>query len=356
MDCYMPTRIAYWTSSFEPGMEAIASEVATLRRHFRPSITWGMDHRRWVIVAPGRGDYCLNPKLHLLFRSMTRALEPMFDLNHVFGSLNEWFYLQGARRRPTILTVAVNSPSVDPTLLERVDRFVVEFESAREQLLRGGISPGRIRMILPSVDLTRFVPTRPLNGPFTVLFASSPELPSWLAARGLPQLLDAAGLRPEMRFRLLWRPWGSSKATIESWVRERGLRNVQIENGRFDDMPAQFEAAHVTLAPFTSMDRCKPMPNSLIESLACGRPVLCTPEVEIARIVREAHAGMIVPADGLAIAEGLDRLRADWAAYSVSSRKLAERAFSLERFLRAYQRVYYEVLRNRLRTSLRFSI
>ena len=165
-------------------MEAIASEVATLRRHFPASVTWGLSHRRWALVAPRRGNYCLNPKLHLLFRGATRLLEPIFHLNHIFGSLDDWFYLQGMRRRPTVLTMAVVSELTNPYLMERVDRFVVEFESAREQLLCEGISPNRIRIIFPPVNLAKFAPTNRPDGPFTVLFASSPELPSWLEARG----------------------------------------------------------------------------------------------------------------------------------------------------------------------------
>jgi glycosyltransferase involved in cell wall biosynthesis len=350
----MPTRIAFWTHSFEFGMEAIASEVATLRRHFPWSVVWGINHRRWAIVAPRRGHYSVHPKLHLLFRGATRLLEPIFHLNHIFGSMSDWFHLQGVRR-PTILTVALDSDSVSPHLLERVDQFVVEFEAGREQLLAQGISPKRIRTVFPPVDLTKFVPTDPPDGSFTVLFASSPELPGWLEARGLPQLLDAADLRPEMRFRLLWRPWGRSREAIVDLVRERGLRNVEIVDGRFDDMPSRYQAAHVTVAPFTERHRCKPMPNSLIESLACGRPILCTPVAGLAGMVQEARASVIVSASGVEIVEGLDRLRAGWTSYSLSARKLAERCFSEERFLKGYQRTYYEVLRSHLKRSLHFS-
>src|SRR5271166_3737321 len=129
----------------------------------------------------------------------------------------------------------------------------------------------------------------------------SPQAPSLRVGwkRGdCPELLDAAALRPNMRFRLLWRPWGASRETIGNWVRERGLRNVEIIDGRVEDMPSEYRSAHVTVAPFTRMDRCKPMTNSLIESLACGRPILCTPEVGLARSVEDSRAGVVVRAVG----------------------------------------------------------
>ena len=92
-------------------MEAVASEVATLRRQFPGSVAWGLSHRHRVLLSRRRG-LCLHPRLHLAFRALTRALEPAFQLNHVFGSIGDWFYLEGRRRRPIVLTAAVLGPAV----------------------------------------------------------------------------------------------------------------------------------------------------------------------------------------------------------------------------------------------------
>jgi glycosyltransferase involved in cell wall biosynthesis len=146
-----------------------------------------------------------------------------------------------------------------------------------------------------------------------------------------------------MRFLLLWRPWGDSLPAIRSLVREHGLPNVEIIPGRFANMPRWYQAAHVTVAPFTEIERCKPMPNSLVESLACGRPVLVTPEVGLAGMVRESRSGVVVAPHGEGIAEGLDRLRSDWRAHAGPARRLAVRWFSLGRFLEGYRRTYDEL-------------
>jgi hypothetical protein len=216
-------------------MEAIAAEVAVLRREFPSSVSWGLHPHRWVLLSPRRG-YCLNPRLHLLFRFATRVLEPAFQLNHVCGSLADWFYLQGARRRPTVLTMAAFGPPGPKPLLDRVERFVVEYPAGRDYLEKVGIDRDRIRLIFPPVDLKRFTPAPAPAGRFTVLFASSPDQESWLPARGVPQLLDAAAARPHMRFRLLWRPGGDSLGRVRRWVAERGLRNVELRVGCWPDM------------------------------------------------------------------------------------------------------------------------
>jgi glycosyltransferase involved in cell wall biosynthesis len=344
MDRDMPPRIAYWTSAFEPKMEAISSEVELLQRHYPSSVAWGLSHRHWCLISLRRRGWCVHPRLHLLFRGVTRVLEPVFDLNHIFGSVGDWFYLEGRKRRPTVLTAAAVETPVARSLLERVDRFVVEYPAGRDRLEEQGIDRSRIRLIFPPFDLNRFTPEKTPDGRFTVLFASSPERSDWLESRGVRLLIDAAALRPDIHFRLLCRPWGDSLPEIRRWIQERGLDNVEVLVGRIDDMPAQYKAVHVTIAPFTQIERCKPMPNSLIESLACGRPVLCTPDVGLAEMVCDAQAGIVGLPLASDLAEGLDRIRASWSVYSRNARNLAERWFSEDHFLDHYHALYQEVI------------
>jgi glycosyltransferase involved in cell wall biosynthesis len=341
----MPPRIAYWTSAFEPDMEAISAEIALLRKRFPSSVAWGLSHRHWLRLSRKKG-FCLNPRLQLLFRTLTRVLEPAFQLNHVFGSVGDWFYLEGSRRRPTILTVAANGPPVHKSLLDRINRFVVECPPGRTVLERLGIDANRIQLIFPPVDVRRFSPNgAPGSGPFTILFASSPDVRSWLEARGVPQILDAAALRPEMRFRLLWRPWGDSLSQVRQWIAERGLYNVELVVGRFPDMASQYQGAHLTVALFTDMERCKAAPNSLVESLACGRPVVTTPQVGLAELIHQHRAGIICEPNGAALADSLDHLRREWPHYSTRARNLAERCFSTEQFVDGYEKLYQKLTR-----------
>jgi len=339
----MSPRIAFWTSAFESRMEAVAGEVALLRQRFPSSIAWGLHPSRWLRLS-FRREVCLHPRLTDLFRVATRMLEPLFQLNHVVGSLGDWCYLEGPRRRPTVLTVATHAPPVNASLLERVDRFVVEYPEARAELTRLGLPDERIRVILPPVDLLRFQPTAPPDNPFTVLFASSPDNADWLSARGLPALLDAAAARPHMRFRLLWRPWGNSLPVLRQWIADRDLHNVNVVVGRVDNMAVEYQSAHITIAPFTQRNCCKPAPNSLIESLACGRPVLTTGEVGLHSLITESGSGVVCEPHGDAIAAELDRLQADWAVFSRRAQTTAETCFDQERFVRQYAQVYDELL------------
>jgi glycosyltransferase involved in cell wall biosynthesis len=342
VDCYVSPRIAYWLSSFEPEMEAVAGEVACLRRSFPGSIAWGIGPRNWMNVSWRRG-FGLHPRLHLAFRAATWLCQKGFHINHLFGGLGDWFHLKAVRKSPVVLTLAIDGHAADARLLDKVDRFVAEWPGAQDRLQAIGVEPARIRQIFPPVDLERFRPAPPPQEPFTVLFASSPDNAAWLEARGVPLLLETAALRPAMRFRLVWRPWGDSLATVEKWIRERGLSNVDLAVGRFADMAPHYRESHATVAPFLQSDRCKPAPNSLIESLASGRPVALTESVGLAEFVRDQRAGIVFAPNAEALAEGLDTLRADWTAYSDRARRTAERWFGVERFIGSYRALYEEL-------------
>ena len=109
-------------------------------------------------------------------------------------------------------------------------------------------------------------------------------------------------------------------------------------------MASHYLQAHVTAAPFTDASRSKAAPNSLVESLACGRPVLLTETVGLAEVVRESGAGKVSPATGEALAEHLDQLQAEWEQCSRKARHLAECRFGQENFLADYRVLYHEVL------------
>lgn len=340
----MSPRIAYWTSSFEFESEAVASEVALLRRAFPQSVAWGVSKRDRFRCSLSRG-FCVSPRLERPFRIVTGVLQSAFQLNHLFGGLGDWSHFRALNpKKPAVLTLAVSSPCAEPMLLKKVSRFVVEWPAAKTVLSSLGIESDRIDLIHPPVDLQRFSANPRPDGPFTVLFLSSPDRSDWLEARGVDLLLDAAEMRPATRLVLLWRPWGDSAATVRAEIARRRLSNVQLEVGRIRDVERRYGDAHVTAAPFRDLDRCKPSPNSIIESLACGRPVLVTRTVGLSDLIEQNGAGVVTESSPKSIAVGLDRLEAEWIQFSENARRLAELQFSAEKFIAAYRNVYSKLL------------
>jgi glycosyltransferase involved in cell wall biosynthesis len=325
-------------------MEAVAGEVACLRRAFPGSISWGISARQKknFVLRDGIG---VHPRLDLLFRGITWAMQRRYDIQHLFGGWGDWFHLRSVQKRPTILTVALdNATRCDAALLDKVDRFVVEWPDARRTLIDWGIERDKVQVIYPAVDLKRFQPSLPPAGPFTVLFASSPDRGDWLSARGVELILDAAALLPAVRFLLVWRPWGDSLPVVQQWIKARSLENVQVVAGRFPDMAFFYGQAHVTVAPFTDIGRCKPAPNSIAESLACGRPVVVTPCVGLSQVIQDGKAGLVCNENGVTLAESVQTIHSDWDTFSERARELAVRIFCCSNFVRRYRQLYQELM------------
>ncbi len=343
MDRDVLPRIAYWSTSFEPKMEALASEVACLRRAFPGSAVWGVNARsRWPIsVRHGLG---FHPRLQLFFRGMTAVMQHAFDINHVFGSIGDWFHLRAIRRRPTVLTAAVTNGSSGKDMLSKVDLFAVEWPGARDELQALGIDRGQVRLVFPPVDLERFKPTPCPDTPYTVLFASSPDRADWLDDRGVGLLLAAAKMRPDWRFVLAWRPWGTALQELQRRLAEQPSPNVEVHVGRFDDMSRFYANAHVTVAPFLCRHRGKPAPNSVIESLASGRPVVVSDQVGLADMVAEQRMGAVCGSNAESFVAAIEETQRTWNSMSENARSVAERWFCRSTFIASYRGIYGELL------------
>jgi glycosyltransferase involved in cell wall biosynthesis len=339
----MRPSVAYWTSALFPEMEAIAGEVALLRRHFRRSVSWGVSSNRWLQLSWRRG-FGVHPRMHLMFRAATAVLQTAFQVNHVFGGTGDWFHLKSVWKHPTVLTIALESSVWQRDLLNHIDHFAVEWPGARDRLVAMGIERSRIDLVYPPVDLSRFVPHPPPANPPMVLFASSPDHADRLEARGVHLLLQAAHRLPHVRFRLLWRPWGSAFESVQRSIEEQGLRNVELHREKVVDMSQEYGRCHVTIAPFTDMTRCKPIPNSLLESLASGVPVVVTDVVPLAEIVSEEKCGAVAAPTVDSVCQAIECALGNHDAFSSSARAASERWFGAERFLKEYDQLYTRVI------------
>ena len=147
-----------------------------------------------------------------------------------------------------------------------------------------------------------------------------------------------------MQFVLQWRPWGNSLPVVQRWIEDRGLSNVSVETDRVDNMAAVYQKAHATVFCVVDPRMCKPVPNSIAESMACGRPVVVTNRTGLAELVIEHRAGFVIEPDAEALAVSLDELADNLQSYGTRARSAAESAFDQSEFVRAYRQIYNEMV------------
>ena len=76
--------------------------------------------------------------------------------------------------------------------------------------------------------------------------------------------------------------------------------------GRIDDMSQLYSEAHATVLVARETVRAKPLPNSLVESCACGRPVVTSSVCGLAPLLTETDAGKVIEPDADEMAAALE--------------------------------------------------
>ena len=341
MDRHLPPFVTYWTGIWRPGREALSNEVQALRSHdgaLAPVVSFSAGQRS--AVSFGDRVVRLSPARWLTLRALAAVLERRGAVTHVFGALDDWHLLRAVGRRPVLFTVALPGRSIHHDLSRKVSLFAAETESLADALIRSGIPSNRVSVVYPGVDLRQFAPgPGPAPTPFRILFASSPADPGEFSQRGIPFLVSLAQRRRDIDIVLLWRRWGNDAATRDALARLSLPDNVRIEVRAGRPMSAIYRSAHATICCYEE-GFGKSCPNSLIESMACGRPVLVSDTCGVAGLVGQAQAGVVFPRSIDAAERAIDRLRADYERYAVNARALAVQRFDIETFRLSYRNLY----------------
>ncbi len=341
-------RPIYWTTCcLEPEIEAISKEVFELQAHFggyvvamNPNLRAQLSIRRRVLG--------LNPAFYPALRATIPVMEKFADISHVYGEPSPWLYHKTLRSRPLVLTVASEKGDINPQFVARCAKIIVQSASFKERLLSAGVSPDRVEVIYPGIDLSQFNPAttlcRDLSSP-RVLFATAPRTREELQGRGVPLLIDAARLQPQARFHLLFRPWKSGYTSLEptrQLLNQHDLANVTLTNEQAN-MADVYAAFDFTVAPFTSSDGGKECPNSVVEGLACGLPVLISSVVPFSTFVIEHDCGIVFKPDAKDLTLAIDKASQRYETLSRNARNAAEAHFSVSNNLAKIGRIYAEV-------------
>ncbi len=360
-------KITYYVQRYRPAYEAISKEVEMLARYVSSAYKVQIHD----LHLDGLFRWSWNKKmisyhfLHYLWLWWyARQLSVRSTINHIYTSSGDLPYLPIISLRNTILTAAAScrEDKIKKRVkwLQQLPVIVVETEFQKEQLERSGIPPEKIKLIYPPVDLHSFSYV-PAKGTFKILYASCPTRVEDFEKRGITLLLDLAHRQPTTELVLAWRGGsfteikkrlqleqqgqqeGEQKAGREEW-RSRLLKNIVLKNGIVADMNEEYAQAHATIIPYTQIDDfLKLIPNSALESLAAGKPLLVSRQTELARIVENQRCGVVFEPQIEELQQAVQELKRNYPRYQQNCRRTAEKLFSKKLFLQKYLALYQEV-------------
>lgn len=238
--------------------------------------------------------------------------------------------------------------------LRKADRMVVVGEDMKKRLAQKGFHPEKITTIPNWADLDFIKPLsrrnsysekRQLADKFAVLYAGN-----FGRVHNFEDLLDAAGeLRREPQIAFLLVGEGARRGELIRQIQCRGLTNVKI--APFEPrskLPEVLAAADLSVILLRKGMAGLSVPSKIYSLLASGRPILACVEEEsdIARLVREAEAGVVVPpGDGEGFARAVKELFQKpelREKFGANARRFAEAKNFQRQAFQGYERTFNE--------------
>jgi glycosyltransferase involved in cell wall biosynthesis len=252
--------------------------------------------------------------------------------------LSHWWWYTPHRRR--FLRHIQNRSSYVIANSQAVRDFLVE---------KDGFDPGLIRVIRNGVDLERF--TNVHRDPQELFPHLSPE--SKLIAvvanmhfetKGHTDLLHAATVvsREFRTVKFLLIGDGAERARLEVMTAELGLRETVLFLGRRNDVPSLLACCDLFVLPSSA----EGLPNSVLEAMAAGLPVVATRVGGIPEIIDDGANGLLVaPRDPQSLAAAILQLLGNEEVAKRLARSARDRAcgqFGFDRLLSELDSLYSE--------------
>jgi glycosyltransferase involved in cell wall biosynthesis len=159
-------------------------------------------------------------------------------------------------------------------------------------------------------------------------------------------LLDAAALvlgrAPDVEFVIAGN--GPRRAELEALAVSRGIGPRVRFLGHADDVPGLLASSDL----FVLASRSEAFPNSILEAMAAGLPIVATRVGGIVELVENQRTGVLVPPDdaralGHAMLD-LIQWRSHAAALGRAARAEVASKYSFERMIAAFESIYLELL------------
>jgi glycosyltransferase involved in cell wall biosynthesis len=153
-----------------------------------------------------------------------------------------------------------------------------------------------------------------------------------------------ASTHPQLRFQIVGD--GARRAALEHLAELRGVAHMVEFLGHREDVPALLAGADLFVLP----SRTEAFPNSAIEAMAAGLPVVCSAVGGLLDLVTPGRTGLLVdPSDPEALAAAIRSLADDPArarALGAAARAEVRSRYSFDRMVQAFEELYEAGLRD----------
>ncbi len=234
---------------------------------------------------------------------------------------------------------------------DQVDRFICASGAIRKILLADGLDPSRAVTVHEGIDLGRVAAAPPAALHEELWLPHGSPIVGTVAAlvphKGQRHLVEAAALVvrevPDARFVIAGE--GELRESLEHQIKSHNLEKHVILAGFRPDVLSLHKAFDI----FVMSSVMEGLGTSLLDAMACGKPVVATNAGGMPEVVRDGETGILVPPrDDRALAQAIIRLLKDESLrqrMGAAGLSLANSRFSAERMVAETLDVYADVVR-----------
>lgn len=265
----------------------------------------------------------------------------------------------------TVATVADNLFN-QPDKLKKIffaDVVVAQSNYTKNKLLKAGIP--NVELIYPGIDLKRYQPRHKdmklaqklkiRSDDFVILYVGE-----YVRLKAIDDIVEAVNLLKGQKIardyklilacRLKSQADILKKQEIIEKIQKMGYNNKVIFLDTVEDMPSLYNLSDLQIFPVREMSGKFDIPVVLIESLACGKPVIISDIPVLMEFIKNNETGVVIPqanpsALALAIVDLMNN-STKMATLSANGIILVKEKFDIEKNVHAYEKMYNRLLLN----------
>lgn len=299
-----------------------------------------------------------DPRLVWQLYRLFRCERPDISHTHAWGTLLEGLIAARLARVPVVMHGEHGTLQLKPYQVRaqrwawsRVDRLLsVSSRLAERMSATIGVPLARITVLRNGVDLTRFGRISRKEARLELGITDDVvvigHVGRLVPVKDQVALVHAAAVLRDrgVKVRVLIVGDGPLRAALEQQIADLDLRAYVQLLGHRGDVERFFAGLDV----YVLCSRSEGMPNTILEAMASGVPVVSTKVGGADELVVDGETGLLVPAaQVIALADALQRLVLDGRlrlAMGAAGRERAEAKFSVAAMLAAYEETYLRAL------------
>ena len=335
-------------------------------------LEWGEILSLSVSGSYGSLRYGLEFMLKALYKMKKLHNKEKFDIIHGHSGYPVLGLVTGICGKilnvPSIHTLycSIQTPSIHKILLSRfyfllINRIISLSKNTEYSLRRVGIPKEKIKIVPPAIDVDSFNPSVSIiKEDFD--FKSDCLLLLYVGdltkTRGLHVLIEALRIvmtqfpstKLLMAVNMPLEKYKKEKLEIKEKISSFGLNDNVIPLGIVNNMPQIMAASDIFIAPYLSIESIADYPLSLLEAMACGKPVIATNVGGIHEIIAHQKNGLLIrPNDPVELANAIFYLlnnKEEAIKMGLEGAKLVSEKFKTEVVVDELKRIYGVVISN----------